>query len=151
MLFRSQALLVHVRSPVSAGLDLVPLRDHVSEADLLHAVQAEVGLLVPSRGAVWVRWDGAVFECQALLCRLGEGSGGGGEAAREGGERRLGGEPGRHGCSCSAALRSVGEDIGCRLGVAAAVLGGHPVDGLANISLGYGTIMSRAPRKYVYT
>lgn len=44
-----------------------------------------------------------------------------------------------------------GKRLAVELGVAAAVLGGHPVDGLANISLGCGIMMSRAPRKCVCT
>lgn len=44
-----------------------------------------------------------------------------------------------------------GKRLAVELGVAAAVLGGHPVDGLANISLECGIMMSRAPRKCVRT
>lgn len=103
---------MHVGAPVAARLDLVPLGHDVAEADLLRAVQAEVGLLVPHRGPVGVRRDGAVLEGQALGCGFGEALGGGREGAEEG-EGRRGGEPGRHGggvsgmCCCALLVRAL--------------------------------------------
>lgn len=84
---------MHVRAPVASSLDFVALGNHVAEADFLEAVQSEVGLLVPGRGAVWVGWDCLVLKSETLLGGFGEALWSCGELAEEGG-RVEGGEGG---------------------------------------------------------
>lgn len=59
-----------VRPPMATGLDLVLFRYDVSVADLLHAVETEVGLLVEHRGPVGVGGDVDMLQCESLVGRF---------------------------------------------------------------------------------
>lgn len=60
---------MYVRPPVSSCLDLVLFRDDVAVANLLGAVQAEVGLFVDLGGAVGVGRDVFVLACEHFHAR----------------------------------------------------------------------------------